>query len=285
MVRQLRSAARCLLLALAGTSGALAGPAEVTVPVPDTGLQLTGTWYPVDASAGPRPAVVGLHGCDGMRNAKGLPTPGWRRRAGQLNGAGMHLLALDSFTARGLGSICATPNAQRAVSEQDRRQDAYAALRWLAAQPGVDATRLFVVGWSHGAQTVLSVVDASDPFVPAQGLQPRAAIAFYPGCQVALRNRAWTNAVPLLVMSGELDDWTPAAPCRQLHQRLALGGGPRFDFVSFPDSYHGFDGTAPVQVREGLGNPRGGKAHVGGNPEAAEQSRVRMLGFLEAFQR
>jgi dienelactone hydrolase len=279
--RLIARAALALLLPLAG----LAAPVEVSLPSFDGGLQLTGTWYAVDAAAGPRPAVVGLHGCDGMRNARGQPTPAWRRRAAQFNGAGMHLLALDSFTPRGLGSVCGTRTAERGVDETLRREDLYAALKWLAAQPGVDATRLFVVGWSHGAQTVLGVVDASDPFVKAQALKPRAAVAFYPGCQGPLRNRAWVNAVPLLMLVGELDDWTPPEPCQRLHGRMAFSSGPAFEFTAYPGAYHGFDSPSPVQVREGLVNLRAGRAHVGGNPDAAEQSRVRMLDFLQAQMR
>jgi dienelactone hydrolase len=86
----------------------------------------------------------------------------WGRDAGYFNDEAIHFLVLDSFTPRGIGSICETLPAARRVNESDRRDDAYAAIRWLAARPDVDPSRIVVIGRSHGGSTVLGIVDRTD---------------------------------------------------------------------------------------------------------------------------
>jgi dienelactone hydrolase len=257
-----------------------AGP--VAISSQDGKLQIPGYWFDA-GGAGPRPVVIGLHGCNGGLNSKGDFAERLFRYGGYFNAERMHFLALDSFTPRGQKSICETPNRLRTINESDRREDVFAAIDWLVKQPSVDASRIVVLGWSHGAQTVLSTVDATDKYVQAQKVQPRAAIAFYPGC--LRNNKMWDYEVhvPLLVMIGELDDWTLARECVALHERMQKNkANAPVDLVVYPGSYHGFDGTGPVTQMENLGNTKSGKATVGGNPAAREASHARMFDFLSA---
>jgi len=256
---------------------------KVAIPSLDGRLELPGYWFAVSTTAGEAlPAVIALHGCSGMLNSRGAPLAGVARDAGYFNAENIHWLALDSFTGRGVKSICEIPNARRDIHEEDRREDVYAALQWLARQPGVDAGRIAVLGRSHGAQTVLSTINGADPRVRAQPLLPSAAIALYPGCTRFNNMKSYELAVPLSLMSGELDDWTPARPCMRLHDKLTrTGKNLRFDIKVYPDSYHGFDGTAPLRVRTGLGISRG-SAHVGGNPEARVDAHARIFEFLSS---
>jgi dienelactone hydrolase len=268
------------LLLLAGALSHAAGP--VNIPSLDGKLQIPAYWF--DAGDGePRPAIIGLHGCGGALDGKGNFGERFFRYAGYFNAERIHFLPLDSFTPRGQKSICETPNRQRTIHEADRREDVFAAIAWLAKQPSVDVSRIVVMGWSHGAQTVLSTVDATDKYVQAQAVQPRAAVAFYPGCLA--NNKMWNYEVhkPLLIMIGELDDWTLARECVTLQERLHKNkANAAVDLVVYPGSYHGFDGTGPVRQMEGLGNTKTGKAMVGGNPAAREASHARMFEFLSA---
>ena len=137
-------------------------------------------WFPAPAEAtGGRaaPVVIGLHGCSGAFDSRGQLASRWREYARWFNREGYHFLVPESFASRGLKSICETHVSQRTVSESDRRSDVFAALGWLAARPDVDARRLALVGWSHGAQTVMHTVDRSSAFVSAQSHPPRAAVA------------------------------------------------------------------------------------------------------------
>jgi dienelactone hydrolase len=84
-------------------------------------------------------------------------------------------------------------------------------------------------------------------------------------------------------MIGELDDWTPAKPCVELHERIVgRQKDARFELAVYPGSYHGFDGIAPVTVRKGLGMVKSGEAHVGGNAEARRQAHQRTFDFVSA---
>ena len=265
-----------LLLGLAHAGG------PVTIPSQDGKLQIPAYWFDTGDKE-PRPVVIGLHGCGGGLDSKGNFAPRLFRYGGYFNAERMHFLALDSFTPRGFKSICEIPNRQRTINESDRRQDVFAAIDWLVKQPSVDASRIVVLGWSHGAQTVLSSIDATDRYVQAQKVQPRAAVAFYPGCLGVNRTLNYEVHMPLLIMIGELDDWTLASECVSLQARLQKNSANApVDLVVYPGSYHGFDGTGPVKVMEGLGNTRTGKASVGGNPAAREASHARMFEFLSA---
>ena len=88
---------------------------------------------------------------------------------------------------------------------------------------------------------------------------------------------------PLLVMIGELDDWTLASHCVSLRDKVLRGQkDASFDLVVYPDSYHGFDGLGPMRTLQNVGNTRSGKATVGGNPAAQKASHARLFEFVAA---
>jgi hypothetical protein len=91
----------------------------------------------------------------------------------------------------------------------------------------------------------------------------------------------YTTVAPLLVMSGELDNWTPALPCKRFTGRLK-GEGQPVGYVQFEGSYHAFDSSAPVTERSNVGGTKSGKAMVGGNPAARMASAEELLRFLGA---
>lgn len=246
----------------------------VSIPSLDGKLQLPGYLFEA-AAPGPRPAVISLHGCGGLLEPKGGLSRNRYRVAEYLNVEGMHMLAVDSFTPRGVKSICEIPSRQRTLDYETRREDVFAAIRWLAQRPNVDRGRIAIVGYSNGGSTVLSTLDRTDRMVQGQPIQPRAAIAYYPGCQPFADMWSYQVGAPLLVMIGALDDWTSPRHCERLHGKL----GRTFELIVYPDSHHGFDGYGPIQVRAGLPTRSGG-ATTGANPQAREKSLRRMFEFL-----
>lgn len=257
-------------------------PQRIPLPSLDGKLELPGYWFEAKA-AGPRPAVISLHGCGGPYDAKGRLNLGFYRDATYFNAEAIHVLAVDSFTPRGQPSLCELRAGERRITEDDRREDVFAAIRWLAARADVDSTRIVILGRSHGGSAVLNVVDRSSSLVQSQPIQPRAAIAFYPGCSTFLRQSRYQLGAPMLLMIGELDDWTPASRCVELHKRIrGRQQAAVFDLVVYPGSYHGFDGIAPLTVRKGLGMVKSGQATVGGNPEARWQAHQRTFEFVSA---
>ena len=190
----------------------------------------------------------------------------------------VHWIASHALTPRGEQELCTQRTGTRRVTQAQRRLDALAALRWLAQRPGVDAQRLGLVGWSNGGSTVLAAVNTRHPAVAAAGLAPAFAVAFYPGCEAELQ-RGFQTSTAVLLLVGEADDWTPAAPCQHL-ARAAAGSVPVVE--SYPGAHHGFDSDAPVRLRKDVPNgvKPGQGVHVGDNPAAREASRQRLLAFL-----
>lgn len=273
----------CAALAV-GVMFASAAAGQELIASADGKLKIPAHWFKV-AVPEPRPVAIALHGCNGALDAKGRLNSIWQRYAGYFNAERIHFVVLDSFSPRGEKSICATPNKNRSIHEADRRGDVFAAIAWLSAQPGVDPARILVLGWSHGAQTVLSVNDASDNAVQAQKIRPKAVAAFYPGCLNLTRNSGYAIAVPMLVLIGELDDWTSARHCATLRDavvaRQAKGDQKvPFDLVVYPDSYHGFDSLTPVRMMQNIGNTQSGTATVGENSVARKAAHAKLFEFV-----
>jgi dienelactone hydrolase len=255
------------------------GMEKHSIPSLDGRQPLDGYWFDTLAP-GPRPAVISLHGCGGLLDAKGGLSRNRYRVAEYFNVEGMHMLALDSFTTRGIKSICETASRLRTFDYEERREDVYAAIRWLSQRADVDRARIAVVGYSNGGSTVLSVVDRTDKLVRAQPLHPRAAVAFYPGCIRFNEMLNYEIVAPLLLMIGALDDWTAPVHCQRLQGKVRRAQKDAwFEYLEFPGAHHGFDGYGPLQVRAGLPT-RTGTATVGGNPEAREKALRRMFEFL-----
>jgi dienelactone hydrolase len=285
-------AGRLVLGLLGGLAGATAAggawaqvPQRVSVPSLDiqhgSSVLLAGHWFPVETSSRIHPAVVLLHGCSGAYDGRGELAPRLRDYAGLLNREGWHVLALDSLGARGVPELCTQRPAARTVTQAHRRKDALGALQWLAARPEVDPERLALLGWSNGGSTVLAATNLRIGDVAAAPAVPRAAVAFYPGCEAELR-RGYEAAVPLLMLLGGSDDWTPPQPCRDLAAAAATQGGQQVQQVTYDGAGHGFDTLAPVRLRRDVpgGSRPGEGVHVGGHPAARAASREQLLVFL-----
>jgi dienelactone hydrolase len=278
----MRRVLSCLAFTLAalGCTAALA-QVDVTLPSLDTSggrpVMLIGQWFAAETTAD-APAVVLLHGCGGAYDGRGRLSERMRDYAALLNGVGVHALVVDSLESRGQKEICTQKVGSRSITQANRRRDALAALQWLAAQPQVDATRLGLMGWSNGGSTVLSATNLRNSEVAGAAPKAAFAVAFYPGCAADLKRGYRTNT-KLLLLIGEADDWTPAAPCRQLAEQAA---GVKPQFESYPLAYHGFDSTASLRMRKDVPNGvnPGQGVTVGGNAEALQRSRERLLQFL-----
>jgi len=279
---------RHYLLAGALLMGMAANAATPAVPLSVPSLEQRGGqalplrayWYAAEAP-GARPAVVLLHGCGGPYDGRGKLSVRMRDYSALLNQQGWHVLVLDSLSARGETELCTQRIGTRAVTMANRRLDVLGALSWLAQRGDVDAARLALLGWSNGGSTVLAATNLAHAEVAQASPRPRAAVAFYPGCEAELK-RGYTPAAPLQLLVGAADDWTPAEPCAALV--AAAKPEPQLQLHSYAGAYHGFDSSAPVKLRKDVPNGvhPGQGVHVGGNAAAREASRAQMLAFLKA---
>lgn len=272
-----------LSLALLAASGARAAePEGVEFPAlkefEGKPVTLTG-WLFRPAGAGPFPALVLMHGCGGMYASQGDLTPSYRRWAGLLNEQGYVALLVDSFNPRGHWSIC-DQQKRTILQSRERVADAYAALRWLSEQPFVAKGRVGLLGWSNGASGTLYAMRRASKL----GTGFRGAVAFYPGCTALSRaTPPYQPYAPLLILSGEADDWTPAGPCIRLAS-TARSSGASVEIVTYPGAHHSFDRiNSPVRYRPSVRNlnqPGGRGATVGEHPAAREDAIKRTLEFF-----
>ena len=223
-----------------------------------------------------RPTILLLHGCGGMLNRDNQPDQRMSSYAALLNAKGWHVLALDSFSSRGIRQICTRDKGVASkVGQTLRRSDVAAAFNWLHHQASVDASSLALVGWSNGGGTVLEYVHRM-PGTAGRSIDPglRAAAAFYPGC-ASRESRGFEAAVPLLLLLGGADDWTPPEPCMRLASQ-------NVKVRAWDNAYHGFDGVSRLRYRTDIrtGVDPGG-VHQGANRQAGEEARRDLLIFLE----
>lgn len=239
------------------------------------------------AGSGPFPAVVALHGCSGLFTRAGKIAAIYTDWAKHLVRSGYLLLFPDSFTTRGLREICTQKEgAVAGIPFRERPRDAYGALVWLQKQPFVRKDRIALMGWSNGGSSVLATVDAASAARPSPFSGDfRAAIAFYPGCRAISRMARWKTEIPLTILIGEADDWTPASSCISLTDRMKKAGAP-VEIRTYPGAYHGFDGPDRPAIRlKGLARtPSGdGTATVGPNPEARADAIARVDALLARY--
>jgi dienelactone hydrolase len=173
--------------------------------------------------AGPFPAVVFLHGCDGVQ-------PFQERWAADLAGRGYVALLVDSHGPRGIGDDC----AHWPPTTDSRPFDAFGALRHLGGLPFVDAGRVGVMGWDTGGRAVQRLLEA-------KGVQQALAERFAAGVEVyPIARPDGPVSAPVLLLVGDKDDCFPAARIR--HAMAAFDPGPvPLVLEVLPDAGHGFD--------------------------------------------
>jgi dienelactone hydrolase len=254
-VSRWRAAAAAFLAVACGGAGAQQYLLNLTLP---------------QGASPPYPAVILLHGCSGILDNQ----PMWQVF---LASKGYASASVDSLTRRHVSEICTDSTR---VRMPDRVRDAYAALVELAARPDIDPKRVAVMGFSNGGLATLSALSS---IVQAQ-LVPgsphfRAGVALYPDCSLY----RGPFAVPILTVTGGLDDWTPAADCEALAAQIPAGR-PQFIARTIANAHHSFDTVH--QQRYYYGNARnmhksgGYGATVEGNYEATEEAERIVADFL-----
>lgn len=252
---------------VAGCVRALADPSASVVDfeTPLSRLQPLQGYLRQPAGAGPSPAVVLLHSCNGN----------WKRldeRWGKLVASwGYVTLTVDSFGPRGLNNTCSSG------AVVDLAFDAYRALGYLVRQRFVDPDRIAVLGFSQGAWQALTSVERGI-IEQTSPNKFRAAIGFYPHC-LGFKG---DMTVPTLVLIGELDDWSPAAECRNMVDGRDDWGisrqkdqGIPIKLIVYPGAHHAFDAaglTTPIQL---FGH------HLEYNPSATNEAISAVREFLK----
>ena len=153
---------------------------KVTFPRQADALQLSAhVWMP-EGNA-PYPAVVLLHGCNGIGIGGGIfaTYSSWARH---LTNRGYAVLLLDSASPRSIVTTCDGRSPERARLYAERPGDAYSALAYLQSRADILPGKIGLMGWSQGGGiTLLTVSDKSIGRPrPAPQSDFAAAVALYP---------------------------------------------------------------------------------------------------------
>jgi dienelactone hydrolase len=157
------------------------------------------------------------------------------------------------------------------VTPRDRAADVLSAALYLRTLPKIDETRIAVLGDSHGGSTAARVTR-----VECERLYPgllAASVDYYGLCG----NAADHGSVPLLVLSGEADDWVPPSNCLAFGKQLK--SNQPFEIHTYPGAVHMFDDSAlnAAQFNEGH--------KMQYDHQAATDSFERVRAFLDKWVR
>ena len=178
----------------------------------------------------PRPAVILFHGCAGVRPHMDI----YARDAAR---EGFRAFVIDSYEPRGWAQSYATAVVCSGAMfwGRERAGDVLAAVWGLAQDPGVDASRINLAGWSHGAWSIMDLMTMplersgeaglADP--SARPLQPLKGLFLaypYGGLTALSRDRDWVRRPRTLAVLGEKDRVTHPRDAQRIYDRILAGG-------------------------------------------------------------
>ena len=222
------AAAVALALNLLGSETGLAAPQTETFA--SGGVPITAEWFRAGtAEAAKRPAVLILHGADGMARAES-----YRFGAQALAASGFHVVLIRYFDRTG----------DARANWSSLREDAPVwlatirdAVTYVSEKPNVDQDRIAVVGFSLGASLALAaagedarikaVVDVFGPLPTGADKAPRTP--------------------PVLILHGARDRIVPVENAHRL-EKLLQGRGVPHEVKIYPDQGHGFSGAAQIDA-------------------------------------
>lgn len=192
------------------------------------------------------------------------------RAAGALNERGFNVLLIDykrAYKAASPRPDLPTGGKIAWVIEQ--------AVEWAHSTGAIEPSDPgIIVAWSLGAEGLWSILN--DPETTSR-LGIRAAAAYYPANDDA---RPIISTVPLLILTGEADDVTPAA---DIKEQVRRGNSTLVELLTFDGAHHGFDITSihpPRTVR--LLPFVGPKGTFGYDERAATRAWERLIAFLDS---
>lgn len=153
------------------------------------------------------------------------------------------VVLLDSFKPRGFDSLC--PNQFR-ITIGARLQDVHQVLDFLRSDARFRTDKIALGGHSSGAMTAFhsSFAESLGHLDRKTSTGYNAFIGAAASCEMSFKMPQLQG--PLLLISGEKDDWTTAAPCEAEVKRLKQASQDA-TFISIPGAYHTFSTRGVVK--------------------------------------
>jgi dienelactone hydrolase len=177
---------------------------------PADGFRFQGKFIEVErfapAAPGPCPAVVFVHGADGLEPSGKF----YRTTASELGKGGYAVFLVHYFDRTGHSEV--SPKKIKKEDFQAWRETVREAVRYTARQPGVDKKRIGLVGFSLGAYLALAV--AAEPGCPVA-----AVVELFGGLPKELHAEV-KKLPPVLIVHGDKDEVVPVAEAHKLRDLL-----------------------------------------------------------------
>lgn len=182
------------------------------------------------------PLIIGVAGSEGWKNHH-------YDYMKMYQDLGYATFELNSFQSRNIKS---TVGKQNQVTVAAMVFDAYKALETLSEHKSIDKDKVSITGWSLGGGVTL--FSAWNPIIKTLGESVKFAshLAFYPPCFFDFEDMNFSE-VPIHILIGELDDWTPAKPCDDFVGKLAKSN---INITVYESSHHGFDREGELEFNE-----------------------------------
>lgn len=175
------------------------------------------------SSPGPHPAIIALHGSGGIRE-------GWSEQPARLLASrGFAVFVAHYFEAT--GTLWADERTIR-QNFQVWMRTISDAVTFAGSQPGVDASRIALLGFSLGAYLALSVATVDS--------RVKIVIDYFGGLPEEL-SRDGRSLPPVLILHGEADPIVPVSEAHKLRRLFEENGTP-YEIKLYRGAGHGFSG-------------------------------------------
>ncbi len=175
------------------------------------------------AGDGPFPSVIFISGCSGYKWTDVAYTH-YNSVANNFVDNGFVVIFIDFLAPRNATNCFG-------IDANGVADDVFYAAGFLRGLNFIKKDNINILGWSFGGRTVLETVNRDY----AQQVFNKA-VAFYPLCSTTAK---WQSNIPLLVLSGGIDDVTPFIDCRKMIDQSV--DSSKVKFRVFDNARHAFD--------------------------------------------
>lgn len=216
-------------------------------------------------------------------------------RAG-IDGTGMFYA--EALNREGIATLEIQMFQGAAQMPRDSRQNlphAFGALKFLAANPAIDAERIGIMGFSRGGGlAIMTAAQAYDDMYAQGKLRFAAHLSLYPACAahqgvaegkwMTFEKGAydkWTGK-PVHILAGELDDYdVDADACLRFVQSLPAEARSSFGVTVYPGATHGWEIPGDRTYYHDVAfKGKGGYVRYRHDAKTAEQSRRFAVDFF-----
>lgn len=188
---------------------------------------------------GPFPTAILLHGCAGDR----AHLEGWGRLLAR---HGILAYTIDSLTPRDINVLqarCFVCTGLR-LHGRERSRDVTETLSLVLQDPMADRRRISLIGWSHGAWTIMEWMldDRAATFAEEADLAIASLVLIYPYCGLAssIHDKDWRRPLPVMVATGGKDIVAPNKKTFAFIEKLSAMKAP-VAHAHIDGARHGFD--------------------------------------------